>query len=42
MNLRHQMADRKNTETNKVDGNLPITVHQHDPLTLLSQTFLFS
>ena len=36
-----QPADRKNTETDKVDQNLPITAHELDLLALLSQ-MLFS
>ena len=32
----------KNTETDKVDQNPPITVHEHDLLTMLSQMCLFS
>ena len=38
-NSRQQPADRKNTETDKVEQNPPITEPEHDFLTPLSQTF---
>ena len=35
------LLTQKNTETDKEDRNPPITAHEHDFLTLLSQTFCF-